>query len=797
MVLLRLLLAKARVKHETKARRQINKPIPFSSTARLDQGTFVNTSQGHPFRDSSDDFDDEFPPLPPPKHSSLTPIPPATLLPSAAPTHSEANESLSDIKQLGDYDLVRLLGRGGMGAVYLARHRTLGREAAIKVLNLGSLADPIQLTRFKSEAIIAAKLQHPNIVRLLEVGESEQGPFLVFEFVAGCTLQEHINSTPQPSRSAAEMLIKLSSAIEYAHSLGIIHRDLKPANILIDTDQTPRITDFGLARILGYSAGATRSGEIFGTPAYMPPEQAGGATTLIGPQADVYSLGAILFELLTGTPPFRGTDAMAVVLSVLSNEPPHPRQLDRSIPRDLETICLKCLEKQPSRRYASAQLLLDELQRFLEGRPILAKPTSIAERSWKWAKRRPALALLLALLVIGPSAFLSYSLWKNAELERLLERSDENFRSALEATQRRIASSGQPTAEVLEQELRFLTAIRARSSEVVATRYEGAIAAALAGQVLHKLERHDEALKSLDEAETILSRLVKDDSRWSSWYRSELASVVATRAQIEQARGEYEKAEASMRRGLAVFEQLAADDPTNPDLLRDQAAIWNNLGILANRRGSPSDALTYHREALQLKERLTRLDPRSTRYQSDLAISLNNLGSVLLLQEQYDEASEHLERAIRTIESLPSAARQESTNRFNEAGANLNLAEIHQRKGDINTAIEHYRQGVKLLEQLADSSPEIVAWQTSCAEAETQLGMALMNHDAVPANPEDELTAHAREILNEAVVSFESAATRYQRLALSHPDEPSYRELAAQLEPGIAQLRAVLNTTPE
>jgi len=777
---------------------------------------------GLPERDrgSADELDSAFPPLPTPRfakqprptsgssestlgvgsgHQNSADSSPSTIPHRdaiAQVTQVDASSPRTPLPRLGDYDLIRPLGRGGMGTVYLARHRVLGREAAIKVLTLGTLADASQRLRLAAEARIAAKLQHPHIVRLFEFGESDQGPFLVFEYVCGTTLDERIQGTPQAAGYAAELVRTLACAVEYAHRQGVIHRDLKPANILVDTEHVPKIADFGLARAFGQESGATRTGEILGTPAYMSPEQAGGATTLVGPATDIYSLGAILFELLTGTPPFRGTDAMAIVLAVLSSDPPLPRQLDRSIPRDLETICLKCLEKQPARRYGSADELASDLQRFLQGRPILARRASTFEKGWKLARRHPAAAVLVFVVVFGLTTFLTYAIWKNQQLVHLLARSDSNFRSALEATQRRIATAGQPADQVLEEELKFLTAIRQRTSDQVTTRYENAIAASLIGQILFKLGRHEEALHTLEEAATILAALVQDDSGWSSWYRGELAGVYATRAQIEQARGELEQAEASMHRGLDVIRELSQADPENLPLVRDQAAIWNNLAILANRRNRTEDAVRYHRHAIQLKEDLLKRDPGNARYLSDLTISLNNLASVLTARQELSDAVEQLNRAAQLIKELPGSARQESTNRYTEAGIAINLAEIHQRQGDRVRSLEQFQIGVAILEKLARDYPEIIAWQVACAEAETRFGLTLMTSEAIPADPLAPLTDAARRVLTEAIQQFESAVSRYEKLAESHPDDSTYRQSARQLQPGIAQLKAAIEGPP-
>jgi serine/threonine-protein kinase len=312
------------------------------------------------------------------------------------------------------YEVLGELGRGGMGVVYQARQRGLNRPVALKMLLAGPHADPDQRARFRAEAEAVARLQHPHIVQIHEVGEADGRPFLSLEFVDGGTLKHRLSGAPRPARESARLVETLARAVHHAHQHGVLHRDLKPANVLLTADGTPKITDFGLAKQLpgpeGPAAGVrTESGAIVGTPNYMAPEQAAGRLKEVGPAADTYALGTILYELLTGRPPFQGETPLDTLQQVVSEEPVPPAQL-RRLPRDLETICLKCLEKQPSRRYASALALADDLGRFLAGETIRARRVSKIERLWRWCRRKPGLAAaaacaLLALAIAGLFAF--------------------------------------------------------------------------------------------------------------------------------------------------------------------------------------------------------------------------------------------------------------------------------------------------------------------------------------------------------------------------------------------------------
>ena len=267
-----------------------------------------------------------------------------------------------------------VLGRGGMGVVYKARDRRLNRPVALKMLLAGAYARPDELERFLREAEAEAALRHANIVQVYDVGDLDGRPYFTMEFVEGGSLAQKLAGTPLPAGQAAALLATLAEAVQAAHDGGIVHRDLKPANVLLTADGTPKISDFGLARRLDDGAGLTQSGATLGTPSYMAPEQARGETQRSVPAADVYALGAILYEMLTGRPPFRAETAAETIRQVVEEEPVPPSRLNAKVPRDLETICLKCLHKEPHRRYASAAALAEDLHRFQRGEPIAARP---------------------------------------------------------------------------------------------------------------------------------------------------------------------------------------------------------------------------------------------------------------------------------------------------------------------------------------------------------------------------------------------------------------------------------------
>ncbi len=332
-------------------------------------------------------------------------LPPAAAVDLQAtlpPAPESSGDAPEQVPPLPGYEVLAELGRGGMGVVFKARHLGLGRVVALKMILAAGYASAEERQRFRTEAEAIARLQHPNIVAVHDFGEHDGKPYLSLEFCPQGSLDRKLNGTPLPPQQAAALVALLAAAMQAAHQQNVIHRDLKPANVLLTADGTPKVTDFGLAKKLD-EAGQTASGAIMGTPSYMAPEQAGGQGKAVGPAADVYSLGAILYECLTGRPPFKAATPLDTILQVVSDEPVPVRQLQPKCPRDLETICLKCLRKEPQKRYASAAELADDLGRYQVGEPITARPVGRLERAVKWVKRNPvvtgaALAVVLALV---------------------------------------------------------------------------------------------------------------------------------------------------------------------------------------------------------------------------------------------------------------------------------------------------------------------------------------------------------------------------------------------------------------
>jgi WD40 repeat protein len=320
------------------------------------------------------------------------------------------------LPEVPGYAVLEEVGRGGMGVVYKARQFRPSRILALKTVRAGGCYGDEHLRRFRVEAEALARVRHPNIAQVYEVGEAGGQPYYTLELCPGGSLAQLLQGGPLVPERAARLLALLAEALHAAHERGVIHRDLKPANVLFAQDGTPKVVDFGLAKLLDAEPGPTRSGELLGTPSYMAPEQAAGQVSEVGPATDVYALGAIFYELLTGRPPFRAPTAVETVKQVIDREPLRPRQLQPAVPRDLETICLKCLEKQPARRYASAGALGEDVRRFLDGRPILARPVGALGRGWRWCRRHKALTALYAVSALAAALLLAAGLWFSSRL---------------------------------------------------------------------------------------------------------------------------------------------------------------------------------------------------------------------------------------------------------------------------------------------------------------------------------------------------------------------------------------------
>ncbi len=485
---------------------------------------------------------------------------------------------------LPGYVILGELGRGGMGVVYKARHLALDRVVALKMILGGAQVDEGQLARFHTEAQAVARLQHPGVVQVFEISEHNGLPYFSLEYVDGGSLARKIDHEPQPPAEAACLVEGIALAIQAAHEKNIIHRDLKPANVLLTPDGSPKVTDFGLARRLEGDAGQTRAGSVLGSPSYMAPEQARGDVESVGRLADVYALGAILYEMLTGRPPFRGATILETLEQVEKQEPVPPAQLAPHTPKDLETICLKCLQKEPGKRYPSAGELATDLRRFQEGRPIVARPVSRAERLWRLCRRNPVVSSLtaaLALVVVsaavgGPVLAVAF---KNQSDEREAARREEAI-----AKDRAVAS--QKEADVNTEGalaamrfvvLRLKQLLRGKADFVQARKV-------LTAGIVTDLQKLSDNLKN---------RTVKDRS---------VAAAHGNLGEIYVELGEFSRSKRHFDAAEEIFARLLAEEPENAVARRNLANVLNWQGTVAGRLGESGNAVERFQKALQMRQ---------------------------------------------------------------------------------------------------------------------------------------------------------------------------------------------------
>jgi tetratricopeptide (TPR) repeat protein len=641
---------------------------------------------------------------------------------------------------LPGYEVLGELGRGGMGVVYRARQVALDRVVALKMIRAGGQAGEEERARFRTEAEAVARLQHPHIVQIHEVGEQGGLAYFFLEFCPGGSLDKKLAGTLLPPAAAAALVEKLARAMQAAHEKGVLHRDLKPANVLLAEDGTPKITDFGLAKKLG-EVGQTQSGAVIGTPSYMAPEQAGGKPGAVGPTADVYALGAILYECLTGRPPFRAETPLETLLQVRTAEPVPPGRLVPKVPRDLETICLKCLHKEPHKRYASAQALAEDLHHFLAGEPIRARPVGAAGRLWRWCRRQPAAAGLAAALILGTVGGLAVTTGlylrareQGARAERERERAEENFRLSLRAVEKYLTNVGE-SAELkavgLEKLRRDLLATAQEFYERF-TRERGGDPGLRAdlGQAYFRLGYISGQLGELDKAaefygrmQSVFAALARDNPD-NPDHLAKLAMSHNDLGAAYKSAGRMQEAEANYLEARRLREQLARDQPDDPKYQAGLAQAANNLAVLYDESGRQREAEANYRQAEELYDRVARACPDVPDYQATLASTLNNRGFRLRQQGQRDEARDCHDRARRICAALARDHPGVPGYRSQLARSHYLLADLDSAGGRKAEAVKGYRHAGEILGQLVQEHPYVLDYQRHRARCLNNLGVA-------------------------------------------------------------------------
>jgi tetratricopeptide (TPR) repeat protein len=559
-------------------------------------------------------------------------------------------------RRLGPYLIQRRLASGGMGTVYRAlREDDYRQQVAVKVMQPGRDGAEM-LHRFQTERQVLAELPHAHIARLLDGGTTDDGrPYFVMEYIDGQPLDRYCEGRGLGTRERVELLQSVSMAVQYAHEHGVLHRDLKPANVLVTADGTVKVTDFGLAKRLEGGPGVsspespTQTGAVLGTPSYMAPEQAAGKGADISAAADVYALGAILYELLTGRPPFRGETVWDTVHQVLHEEPVAPSRLHPKLDCDLETICLKCLQKDPPKRYANAAALADDLRRFLAGESIAARPAGWHERLWRWCRRNPGVAFLAGtvsvLLVLVAVVSTGAAFWVAAERDR----ADDNYRTAearrvearanlekaCQAVNEMLTRIGQEELrdrpgldlvceDLLGKALAFYQDLLQENNRDPMLRLETGRAYGRVGQVYQMLGKADLANARYHKAVEVLAALSSEFPARPE-YQHELATTHNDLASfLLMVVGNRQAAEDSVRRALEILEPLAAGHGTKAGPRYQLGRSHNILGVIRTESRQYAQALPHIKKAIDINARLAKEDPSLPEYQVGLAMSYNN-----------------------------------------------------------------------------------------------------------------------------------------------------------------------------
>ena len=736
--------------------------------------------------------------------------------------------------RFGNYDLLEELGRGGMGVVYRARQRAAGRVVALKILRrdrLESLPRDTQasaMDRFRQEAQAAARLEHDHIVTVYEVGEVDGQQFFSMQCVEGQTLSEMLRDGPIQNRRAAGYLEPVARAVHEAHSRGILHRDLKPQNILVDAKlDRALVADFGLAKLAEGQEQLTRAGEIMGTPSYMSPEQAKNSTD-VAAATDIYALGATLYHILTGRPPFQAATPLETLRQVIDEEPAPPRQLNPSIDRDLETICLKCLQKEPARRYASAEQLADELGRYLRGEPIVARPVGPLSRTVRWCRRNPVTAsllgstatLLVLALVIALVGYVktSAALVAAKKAQQEAEESFQQARGAVDDLLRSVSEEellDRPGMQPLRRKLltqardyyrRFLD----QRGDDPRLQDELAETSFLMGRIIEEIESPEEALSAYRRAEETQKRLLAQSPDDQSRLKAQgdtlnaIGRVLVGLRRLNEARTAYAEAAAIRRR-------LAEAHPRQSEYRRSLANGQMNLGLVEKERGRFPEARRQFEQAQAIRRKLLEQEPDNTNKKilRDLGIGHYNLAVLALAGGDYAGAEKDFRDGIAIFNRLLQAGPRGSEGDRKELDYHHYLtlcyrllADLASVAGNHREAMELYRGALEVMTPFAQANPAVRKYQAELAAIHLNLG--LLHQEQVEPAEALQSFQQARRVL-ERLVEENGEAVPYRRdlavcihaIALLHADGRQEQAARTNLEAAQRHLRTLVEQYPE
>jgi serine/threonine protein kinase len=771
-----------------------------------------------------------------------------------------------------DYEILGELGRGGMGVVYKARQVKVNRLVALKMIPTGVHATPEQLTRFRREAEAVARLDHPHIVHLYDYGDVDGRPYFSMELVEGGTLAQRIAGHSQPTRESAALVETLARAIHYAHGRGIVHRDLKPANVLLQrtegrvrrpegrsqravvrgqwvdrppgpsdlcpltSDLWPKITDFGLAKRLDAEADQTRSGILMGTPRYMAPEQAARQARNIGPATDVHALGVILYELLTGQPPFGAETPLQTLDQVVNQEPRPMSQLQPRLPRDLQTICLKCLQKKASERYASALDLAEDLLRWRSGEPIRARPVGPVESLWRWSRRNPLVAGSLGALVLVLFTALALITWQWRRAEANFQQSEENFAQARDARQAElnaVLTELHPRSGMLPISRGLLTqavARRRRSLEGQRTdprlQYDLGYACLELGIVASEIGKVEEALQLYQEASLLLQTPVRETAQNDS--RLHLGATYFYRARAHSALGQMNDALQWHRQAEAVWQGLAGEDPTSIRPARNLALNSWGMAQVYLWRGQLAEARSHFERAAAIGKQLAQNHPEDDNLGYHRAYHLHGMGQLYLAAGRPADALGSLREAHELRRHLVEQAPYDIWARFDLARTEFKQGTAYRALEQDEEALRCWRAARKTLEGLLHDNAFVIDFQSEYAELLVSIGRhrreskrypealsdlerardicvklqadhpAVVRSQALLAESclEVGLVRAAQSQPAESLQSLRQATEAWDKLRFAHPDIARSRSGRAEVYRAIGDLHAAAGQPP-
>ncbi|HVS37157.1 MAG TPA: serine/threonine-protein kinase [Gemmataceae bacterium] len=751
----------------------------------------------------------------------------------AAPIRAAAGVAarLPRFRDFGDYEILEEIGRGGMGVVFKAWQKSLSRTVALKMLLAGPLASPDDLQRFRTEAEAVAGLDHPNIVPIHDVGDHNGHPYLTMKLLTGGSLAQAAARSIQP-REAARLLAAVADAVHYAHQRGVLHRDLKPANILLDDRGQPYVTDFGLAKQMAVSGGrqppdgvqnpaadaprsptpgTTHTGAVIGTPAYMAPEQAAGRRGAVTIAADVYGLGAVLYELLASRPPFRGATPMETLQLVLEGEVQRPRTLNHAVDRDLETICLKCLAREPVRRYASAADLAADLRRCLAGETIAARRAGSIERLVRSVRRRPVVSALACLLVLtlAVGCAVAGALWLRSEADRIQlaaalrdaqaakdkadgertraeseqQRADQNaqqaearqkladvnFTHAHDAVQllrqlseklKTVAGTQPIRREMLQAALDYEEEFSRQHSDDPRLRREQADAQFDAAQITSEIGTNEGALIAYRRARDLYRELHEacpQDVALQRCYVNSINNAGVHEPDVESKRADFEEA----RR---LYEEFLCFHPDDERLLNGLGGALDNLGSGYLNSGRFREAMDCLNQARQIQEELLARDDHRIAFTNDLATTCSNLGALhMRLPGGFAQAESNYMRSCDLYGKLAKALPNEAVRQANYAAGLNSLGILYRDHGDYDKSLGYLLDAEKVRKKVADENPSVGRYQIDLALSVSNVGVTY----ARKGDRQRALHAHeqARDIL--------------AKLAQQDPNSASIRKILA------------------